>query len=632
MKKGFVFTMDMLIGMSLAMIIILTFAFLEFESVLPERRYERLDYLTNDIMDALTYLKVRSVQDKPTISRLFQDGTLKEGDLNKTVLDLIGGFWFNENETIAENITREVLEGIANDICFNITIAIETIYSSCNNAPKNIAVGSRIESGYEPGRPTYGYLSRAWATKIKKNTTEIFPFPPEGSGWEGRALEVTKKIELPSGITIINATLWVSIRYGSSQSFPEFMILRINGGENLKNDIRWLYRQQLTVAGETSSANYGFIDITNNMQAGINSVDLKIGSPHFNAHFLPGMRLVVTYSLEEEVREGDMDFSKTYYFDDVIGREGAWATMAFFLPPDSINRDVKIKIRAKDVDATGVLHEAYGEDHTDVEIYLNSEDPIFNDTDPSSDEIYDFDMTNISDDLVDGTNVLSVFLNCYGDVDWGQSDTQIYSDFQNNPSGSSYVNVSYSLTSPMFDYGQIDIVNISEFGINGTHLIYNFSLSPGKSDIIESYTHLVQGFSSMLEEFAWHEGDAQTLVFRSPAVRSTPSSIYIPPNIWGEGDNSIRMRDFQPDGSTSPYNYILPWTTLEYKYLVDGMVGYGNIFNTSDEAVQDAHERLLEQLGDVEIISSQVNMENITVSGIEWLWGPSLFKVVVWEK
>jgi len=178
MSKGIVFTMDVLIGLSLLILIVTTLAFFEFESILPEKKYERLNYLADDILNLLSYLEVKDVQDKPTINKLIKDGTLTDMDLEKSVLDLIVSFWYNDTDKskeIARNISREVLGDIKDSFCVNITVEAETIYnSSCDVPAEEVAVAARIETGYIPGKPAYGYIARAYLTSITSKEDSSF--------------------------------------------------------------------------------------------------------------------------------------------------------------------------------------------------------------------------------------------------------------------------------------------------------------------------------------------------------------------------------------------------------------------------------------------------------------------------
>ncbi|MFH8080786.1 MAG: hypothetical protein QXO84_02810, partial [Candidatus Aenigmatarchaeota archaeon] len=67
--------------------------------------------------------------------------------------------------------------------------------------------------------------------------------------------------------------------------------------------------------------------------------------------------------------------------------------------------------------------------------------------------------------------------------------------------------------------------------------------------------------------------------------------------------------------------------------VINGVVGYGNAFNTSEEAINDAYNRLLSQVeGYVDVDRNNVEVKQESISGIKWLWGPSVIKVVVWKK
>jgi len=207
MRKGFVFTTDILIGSTLVILILLIFAFYEFESILPEKRYEKLTYIAEDTMDLLTNWKASDIQDKPTVNRLIAEGVLTERDLDKSVLDLIASFWYADNKTIARNISEEVLEGVAEDVCVNLTVDSLTIYSSCPTPGKEIAVATRIESGYEPGKPAFGYIARAFLTAIKGKRDSSYAF---FGGYVGDG-NITRYITLYGLNEVLNATMVLDV-------------------------------------------------------------------------------------------------------------------------------------------------------------------------------------------------------------------------------------------------------------------------------------------------------------------------------------------------------------------------------------------------------------------------------------
>jgi len=208
LKRGFVFTADVMMGISLFIIIFFTVAFYEFESILPEKRYERLTYIAEDTMDLLAYMKARDIQDKPTVNRLIAEGVLTEKDLDKSVLDLIASFWYADNKSIARNISEEFLGPITKDVCINLTVDGEVMYNSpCPTAAREVAVSTRIESGYEPGMPTFGYIARAFLTAIKGKRDSSYAY---FGGFVGQG-NITRNITLPPFNNILEAYMEMGV-------------------------------------------------------------------------------------------------------------------------------------------------------------------------------------------------------------------------------------------------------------------------------------------------------------------------------------------------------------------------------------------------------------------------------------
>ncbi|MGC9059191.1 MAG: hypothetical protein ACP5H3_02180 [Candidatus Aenigmatarchaeota archaeon] len=646
MAKSIIFTTDILVGIGLTATL-LALIFIGKPEVKSEISFQSNWLEAKDIVNILSNLKASSFSNTPTIKSLIENGTLKEEDLNKTIIDLIGSFWYAGNKTIASNITKEILENVTKK-CFSLQTENETVYSSCLNYSKSISVAYALTSGYEIGKPVSGYVARAWLTKYRKNTTQIIPFYPEGSGWTGNRLEVTKYFSLPPNITIYNATLFVSIHFGTSKSQAQFEQLVVNGVQK-KNDVIWLYLQEASGwYGEITTAAYGYVDVTNEIKAGNNTIYLVIGTPNYHSHIHPGMRLIVTYSLSQEMQTGNQTFVKRYYFDNVVGNTGAWSMVSFYVPENAKNVNAKLHLNLKNIDDT----KYFIWNTTDIEIYVNSKYPFYKDGINTGEDaqyycysirkyycyrdiaasksvILDFDITS---NLKNGTNVVSVYLNSYGDLHWGYKDANIYSNPLGDAENSSYVEVSYELESPSFNYGEIDLTKEILFGGTASNpKTFTFNISERESKIVESFVHIAQGFSSTINVSVFREDLPKFTVFTSPSPRIVPENVYVYPNLINVGKNNIEIVDFQPYGGISPTNYILPWSSFEYTYLVKGMVGYGNVFNSSQLAIQDAIDRLIQQIGN-DISAQDISVDSQSVQGIRWLWGPTFFKILVWDK
>jgi len=650
MKKGIVFSLDAILSLTIVILLVAALLLLRYQSLIPEKKYEQIGYIASDTLNILTELKVYEIKENPTVKELINSKIIREEDLNRSVLDLIGSFWGGKNYTIAENITREVLQ-FYNFSCLRLDIEDEKIYSSCDEISGEVVVSSMIESGYEVGKPISGYIARAWARKVRKNTTEIIPFLPEGSGWTGNKLIITKKFSLPTEITIYNALLWVSIHFGTTQNQAEFQNLKVNGWQK-KNDVVWVYKEESYYGTEVTTAAYGYVDVSKEILPGNNTIELEIGTPNYHSHIHPGMRLVVTYSLTQESKEGEKIFKRRFYFDDVEGYSGSWATASFFIPENAKNVSTRLHLNLIDLEDT---FDSYGRNSSDILIYVNSKYLFFNDSFcPNNETCYpscpwkrwpyeykcdikgtknvslDFNITNVT---INGTNVVSVYVNCYGDRHWGDKRSKIYSDPVNDPENSSYIEVYYELDEPAYGYGEIDITREMIYG--GDHSNpknFNFTLSESKAKLLNTFTHVAQGFSCMINVSARNSTSTFKTVFISPSVRAIPASVFIEPKIFSPGINYLRVVDFQPGGSLSPGNLILNYSSFEYTYLIKALVGYGKVFNTSQQAVEDAVERLKEQVGAEGISVEEIEIENKTVQGIRYLWGPSLFKVLAWER
>ena len=639
--KGVVFTLDVLLA-----IIIL---FLFFYSFTPQTSFSSRDimltqntYLAGDVMNVLAYSKVKDNLDLPTVSSLFNKGVLSDENLNESMLELIGSLWFSGNRTIASNITSEFFSNLTG-FCFSLQAENETIYTNCKTKGKLISVSSRLASGYEIGKPVFGYVARAWVTKVVKNTTEIIPFYPEGSGWEidngyGGPLEIKKKFYLPNS-TILSGIFHFAFHVGKMpEEISMFEDIEINNHNITSEVIDGIVYQQCTTGFTSTCAIYSLVNITNYLKNGMNEVYIRMKNPqNYHTHVHPGMRIVVTYSITQESYTSNTTIRKRIYFDDVKGRSGAWSMLSFYLPENAMNVSAKLHLNLKNVEDTRI----WFFDTYDIRVYVNSDTPIYSDASSGGCMWYvgyyclrnivstnnitlDIDITPY---IKNGTNTVSVFVNCYGDYHWGSDFAEIYSE-PGDPE-SSYVELSYSVKNPEINYGEVDLTREYLFGgdaSNPKDFLFNLTETSNKRTL-ETFVHIAQGFSSMTEAYA-----NSNLVFESPAPRVVPENIYISRMYLQNGSNLIELKDVQPYGGLSATNYYLPWSSVEHRFIVKGIVGYGDVFGNLTDAINDAIDRLLKQVGEEQISTSNLQIDKKSVFGLRWFWGPSNFKVMVWEK
>ncbi|MEM0243226.1 MAG: hypothetical protein QXT34_02135 [Candidatus Aenigmatarchaeota archaeon] len=578
-----------------------------------------------------------------------------EDDLNKSVAETISSIYISgvyaNNESLkelAKNITKKFLENIAKDYCIEIKIGEESIYKNCENYSSILQTSSMFISGLEYGKPTSGYIARAWLTKYKKITTQIIDFFVSGSGWKviagnGGVFEYYKNFYISEDNEILNAMLFVSMHVGNIKTETAlFQSFYVNSC-NIKNDIlkNLSYSQCEGTGTEVTCAIFSIVNITNCVKKGSNSISIVVGAPQtYHTHFHPGFKISLVLKKPEEMKEGLIEYREKIYFDKLVGRTGAWIIAPFFIPENAIFYNATLYLKVLNVEDTYLKNRNV--DTSDVIIFLNSNTPIYKDGNDTIEINYpaspnycnsidyrnyycsrdvkatnDINITlNLTSYLKKGTNTLSIYLNSFGDYHWGKDYAEI--------SNESYIEIFYLLNESDLKYGEIDITKEILFeGKAENPKIFYYNRSEEK--IVSSFIHLVQGFSSMI-----NASINNISFYLSPSARAVPSHFYLYPSLFSIGNNTIEIKDIQPSGSLSPTNYILPWTSLEIKYIVKGLVGYGNVFENKTLSIEDAIQRLRDQIGNIDI--DEIYIDTQDVYGVKWFFGPEILKVLVWPK
>jgi hypothetical protein len=308
----------------------------------------------------------------------------------------------------------------------------------------------------------------------------------------------------------------------------------------------------------------------------------------------------------------------------------------FHIPSDATNISIAIQVAGRGIlDYTESCTPSrqfwgWGSSHCmsdyDYIIFLNDDEPFDSDANPSSDPLYQYSPAQTSPYIINGTNLISVYFNNYIDDVWGDGTELIYSDPVNNVSGSSYVEVNYSLP-PALPYGVIEIRRVEEFGGNpDSTKDYNFSFPSDAEAISSVFVHPVELYSYIARVYSDTGYPPGNLVFESPSARAVPSSVYIPKYTLDMSPVVLNYERIQETGGDD----VLPNSTVDYGFYLKSFVGYGEVFAAYGDAVDDAIARLQEMLGDYMNVSDMV-LENITMSGVPSLWGPTIAEVRVWD-
>lgn len=612
LKKGFLFTIDSIMGAS----IIITGILLINSFYIVESSYTSLNYASHDLISALSRLKISEV------NNLYVDELISGGEItnmDNSILEQIGEFWALDKINKAGNLTEEFTDDFVDEnLGFGFYIEGEKIYSKDKSHSGISITSKKMISGIQRYRTREGFTARAIATKVTKNTTDVFMIHPQGSSHgPAEKVNIKKKFYL-NATNIINATLFLTVHWGTSAwgSQNDFKInnnnLNVGGQEE-----DWRYYQKNL---DNSQIGFDVVDITSDINHGWNEIEITLFSQQFHTHIHPGSRIEVKYE-SEGTFVPSTTFTERIYFDNIeSGSEnlnkgsGAWSIIPLYLPKNTELKNATVHLVSKgNLKFSSIPPEI--ENQANVQVYCNND--VINLSNVTEDDLNE--TYNITDYINEGTNVISVYINCYNNSFFGDGSTKLYSDPENDPDGSSYVEVVYEITDTQkLKYGKIDVSLVDRFtGNMDTTMVYNKDF--GDYETLESFVHVSQLDS---ESISLNVNNDE--IFSTPRPLATPSSIYIDSDYIKDGVNTFEVIEDCADC------YILNETTLQYYVLIPSLVGYGQIFDSEEDAIADAEERLDLLLGDY-VQATQIDREVNPVGGVPSLWGPIIAEVRTWH-
>lgn len=174
-SKGMLFVLDALFSIVLLFSLLALLGALSTESVNSQLSYSVIHFQAEDAVDVLSKLRVSDVRAEPVVRELFDEGFLDDGDLNKTVLDVVGMLWATNNEAYTQ-AAGEMMDGLfEHSFSPSLEVSIQArsegvqgiiFNSSVSGNESVVASSARIASGYALGEPTKGYLARVFLSNI----------------------------------------------------------------------------------------------------------------------------------------------------------------------------------------------------------------------------------------------------------------------------------------------------------------------------------------------------------------------------------------------------------------------------------------------------------------------------------
>ncbi|MCK5474012.1 MAG: hypothetical protein KAI53_01280 [Candidatus Aenigmarchaeota archaeon] len=642
MMKGFFFTMDALVAITLLSVAFGVVLSIDTNTISGKSNYEQMHYVTEDAMQIFGKLKFSDINET-LMNSIISNTNLTTDDTSKSLPDIIGLLWAYNETSYAADIVSDVFSDPGQLIPKNYDYALSVeetdnktlIYSTTGIDPKNepeldyLTSASRIVSGYQENTAPFGFVSRAWASKVSKNASKVFEFNPEGGSYDpGGCAYINKKFYL-NATEIYNATMHISVHRGTSAINSNSLVVDASG--DIIGDVNWLYTQQKFEAGKATNMDFGVVDITDYLNAspgGWHEIEIMLKSQDdFNTHIHPGTKVEVIYGTEEE-RTFTGNYAKRKYFDNVLSdqsgtkKRGAWAIMPINVPKAATVKNATLHLRALNVfDAAG---------KEDIQIYFNN-NSILNVTAPGATYDAYINLTDYVAANKNTTNVLSVYVNSFENDFWGETDAEIYSDPENDENSSSYVYIEYDWSlENKFQYGYIEVTAIEHFdGIdeNPKKFVEDFD----NHEITSAYLHVAQIDSENVTVTVEPYDQTKETVFISQRVRALPSTLYIDPTYFNttRENNTINVSDICLSLKCS----VLPQSSLEYNIFIPSQVGYGAMFDTEAEANQDAQDRLNDTLSAyADILDLGIYLKKpITTGNIPWMYGPAFITLEVWK-
>ncbi len=652
MKRGFFLTFDALIALSVILVGVYAINVISPSRVAPNVNYEQMHYTAEDAMTLFSITKLKELDDD-YVQYLLENTNLTDEDLEKNLVECVTILWAYNELDYAENLTRTFLDRFFGDLDYSFSIqdsgGVEhLVYSSTGTLPENlqnlkaITTASRLVSGYKEQALPRGYMARAVAIESRSTESIVIPIEPEGSAHgNGNRLRITKKFYLdvnPKNIT--NAVFYLSVHSGISNFNSNTFIL---DGESIKDNGVIIYSD--TENCSHTHAWYVFFNITDVLRnAGSETkwhtlyIELLEQST-YNAHLHPGSYLLIEYEKSLVESKVGREISKKLYLDDLYSdgsnnkRGGVWSVVSINVPKSAVIHNVTLHLKANNVaDTYDVQRLIHGLDpDTDIWIYFNDQ-LIYSEDNPSSDYELTLDLTSYVRSSNRSTNTLYININCYASYDlfWSPNDVELYSDPENDPNGSSYLYVNYTLLDgSKYRYGYLNVWKAEQFGgeiSNPKTYEVNFR----GHEVIESYLHIAQLFSAYPDVYLTPENSTTRTVYETPLARVTPASIFVEPSYYNfSTNNTFRLEDTKDTCSDRAF---LPTTELGYLIRLKSQVPYGEVFDTEEEAIEDAInrlERLLEGYADVLEVGTYVQSP-ISATNVPSMYGPVIALLKVW--
>ena len=604
MKKSFLFTVDAIIGSILLVSVLIMLSY----------NYNTNSSLDNglqmgyELINSFANMKVNNVNNA-YVKSLVADGTIT--DQNESVLDAIGELWAANETDIAGNVIANLTQDMGmNGYNYGFYIDNQSIFiknKTTLSKSSSLIIASRMVSGIDYNKTRLGYIARAYATKITKNTTFTLMGDVISSSvrkpWGGtnhNKVSVTYYFDLPNQIHTNSAELYYEAPWT---------------GDNFK-----AYYDGSFIPG-SSGVGSKLVDMNGYDFEGTHNLTLVswYRSNSYEGGDDGASHLVVKYSTNLSSTIQSMN---NFSFAQVVSDCSIKYKKPVFPVGSLKSMDVHLNVTAKKVYFSIIVD---GVNYPLKTINIA------------------YDKSGVALDFND-SYLRSLLLSHGIDYDslsnkyfWFQINLGTYSSaeiksYEREIHKGSYASINTNIN-PL-EYGKIDVTTLLDCSSKSNFMSDGF------------YSHLEWGYDSSSaiaplkidSQLSWlyysgHDPSQLAMSNSQILYQHPPQPLVIEFSRFGFTNDNVNfinglnkyVLNFGSSYGVDPDHSIVAFT-----FLVNNQVPYGNTFPTEKAALDDAVLRLKKVLGSY-VNALDISEQSVKLSGVPTLWGPITIEIRIWK-
>ena len=594
MKKGIYFSLDAMLAIIL---IISGITMLKVLYISPSLTSQ--DYLSRDIADIFAEATLSEL-DLTHASMMISNGTIQNENIS--AMEQLGELWSSGENEIISKIMDEFKEKYTPNKQFSIFFESDNVYETGAQADADFVSAKRMVSGITANRTRTGFIARAIATKTRKNTTlvamgdVIISSVRKTSGQQNsNQVEIVYDVDIPQNATILDSYWFIEAAWT---------------GTKFK-----AYVDDVYIPGSDATGDKLLTGLNSYFSTGENMAKIvyRPGSSGDEGGDDGASHVVVKYEISDI--NTLPDFTR-HYFANVKSNCSIRYKKPVFILGDLSEMHVNMSLEAT---AATLKINFEGEECSISTKTVASRRAFWSNSDITSRllvcgmDYHDFNEKYI----------------------WVIVDADTYNQRENYGKFRQIVNTSYIYTKQNLSstvYGYLDVT------MPITEVKYSTSLSGSFYRYLSwFYNYTNTSIPLFLNgQFAWlyYTGTdpSQRAKSNNQLLYSHPSQnfIYEFARFGHTGDyvqntgNNFSI-SFGSGYGVNPFNSFVYFTSL-----VPNLVPYGGTFDTEQDALDDAEDRLNSMLGNA-IEALEVDTSTLSVSNVPSLWGPLIFQVHSWK-